>query len=205
MKKIILHLCADLGSDSRFYQLDHNYHVVMVGQEIGVENYTPPSDVWGVIANPVCTEFSTAAGFDKVNDIEKGMFLVRHCQRIIAQANPVWWVIENPANGRLRDEIGKPKAIYQPWQYGSPWTKKTALWGDFTMPEPLFKSWEAVPKNPALYVRPGRPKPALAFLHKSAIDLIPEFEFARDHIKCDADLRSMCSQGFAKAFYEANQ
>jgi hypothetical protein len=42
-------------------------------------------------------------------------------------------------------------------------------------------------------------------MHKSAIDLIPEFDFAREHIKCDADIRSMCSQGFAKAFYEANK
>ena len=36
-KKLILHLCADLGSDSRFYQLDDNYEVVMVGEKIGVE------------------------------------------------------------------------------------------------------------------------------------------------------------------------
>jgi len=62
-----------------------------------------------------------------------------------------------------------------------------------------------VPKNDKIYVRPGRPKPALAFLHKSAVNLIPEFEWAKDKIKCDADIRSMCSQGFAKAFYEFNR
>ena len=160
--------------------------------------------MWGIIANPVCTNFSTANGFHKVNDLESGMVMVRHCQRIIAEANPTWWVIENPANGRLQEVIGPPQAVYQPWQYGSPWTKKTALWGKFTMPKPLYTKWEDCPKNNKLYVRPGRPKPALAFLHKSAIDLIPEFEFAREHIKCDADIRSMCSQGFAKAFKEAN-
>jgi len=205
MKKIILHLCADLGSDSRFYQLDENYEVLLIGEKIGVENYTPPSKVHGIIANPVCTEFSTAKGFHKENDIKKGMFLVNHCIRIIKQVNPIWWVIENPANGKLKDVIGKPSAVYQPWEYGSPWTKKTALWGKFTMPEPLYNDWEDVPKNDKLYIRPTRGKPALAFFHKSAIDLIPEFEFARPFIKCDADIRSMCSQGFAKAFYEVNK
>ena len=203
-KKIILHLCADLGSDSRFYQLDDNYEVILIGQKIGVENYNPPNNVHGIIANPVCTEFSTANGFHKTRDYEKGMEMVNHCLRIIEKAKPKWWVIENPANGKLKDFIGNPKMTYQPWRYGSPWTKKTALWGDFNIPEPIYNKWEDVPKLEKLYVRPGRPKPALAFLHKSAVDLIPEFEWAKEHIKCDADIRSMCSQGFAKAFYELN-
>ena len=203
--KLILHLCADIGSDSRYYQLNPAYKVMLIGRGIGVENFIPPENVWGIIANPVCTEFSTAKGFHKENDIETGMFLVRHCQRIIESANPKWWVIENPANGKLKEVIGKPKKVYQPWQYGSPWTKKTALWGDFTMPTPIYHKWDDCPKNNFLYVRPGRSKPALAFLHKSAINVIPEFNFALKHIKCDADFRSLCSQGFAKAFYEANR
>lgn len=203
--KIILHLCADIGSDSYFYQLDSSYQVIKIGEEIGVENYHPPKNVHGIIANPVCTEFSTASGFHKERDYEKGMEMVNHCLRIIQEAEPVWWAIENPANGRLKDFLGKPTLIYQPWEYGSPWTKKTALWGNFNIPTPLFKKWEDVPKNPNLYVRPGRPKPALAFLHKSAVDLIPEFQWARNEIKCDADIRSMCSQGFAKEFYNINK
>ncbi len=203
--KTILHLCADIGSDSYFYQKDPEYNVILVGKDIGVENFVPPDNVYGIIANPVCTEFSTANGFGKKRNYEIGMFLVKHCQRIIEKANPTFWVIENPANGHLKDFLGIPMAIYQPWQYGSPWTKKTALWGKFNIPEPIYKSWNDVPKNPSLYVRPGRPKPALAFMHKSAVDLIPEFQWAKDHIKCDADLRSMCGQGFAKVFYEANK
>jgi hypothetical protein len=113
--------------------------------------------------------------------------------------------MENPANGRLQDVIGVPEAVYQPWEYGSPWTKKTALWGDFTMPKKIYTKWEDVPKNDKLYVRPGRPKPALAFLHKSAVEVIPEMQWARDRIQCDADIRSMCSDGFARAFYEVNK
>lgn len=204
MKKIVLHLCADIGSDTLFYQRDPGYDVVMVGVDIGVENFTPPAGVHGVIANPVCTEFSTANGFHKVNDLDKGMFLVEHCLRIIEEADPVWWALENPANGRLRQVLGPPAMVYQPWQYGSPWTKKTALWGRFEKPEPLYHRWQDVPKNPHIYVRPGRGKPSLAFMHKSAVDVVPEFQWARDRILCDADMRSMCSQGFAEAFYRAN-
>ena len=202
--KIILHLCADIGSDSRPYQLDNEYQVILIGEKIGVENYNPPSRVHGIIANPVCTEFSTARGFHKSGNIEKGMFLVKHCQRIIKESNPVWWMIENPANGKLSEEIGKPKNIYQPWQYGSPWTKKTALWGNFKMPNPIYTRWEDVPKNEFIYQRPGRGKPSLAFMHKSAINNIDEFEWAKARIKTDADFRSLCSQGFANAFKMCN-
>ena len=203
-KKIILHLCADLGSDSRFYSLDDNYEVILVGESIGVENFDPPPNVHGIIANPVCTEFSTAIGFHKERDYQKGMEMVNECIRIIRKAKPKWWVIENPANGKLKDFIGKPTWTYQPWEYGSPWTKKTALWGNFDIPKPLYKNWDDVPKIKELYVRPGRPKPALAFMHKSAVEFIPEFQWAKNFIKTDADFRSMCSQGFAKQFYKAN-
>ncbi|WP_207784966.1 hypothetical protein [Flavobacterium sp. HTF] len=205
-EKIILHLCADLGSDTRFFKESDDFKVIMVGESIGVENYVPPKNVYGVVANPVCTQLSTASGFHKQNDVDKGMFLVNHCIRIIKECNPKWWVIENPANGRLKDVLGKPNYVYQPWQFGSPWTKKTALWtgGDFVMPDPIYNSWADVPKNEFLYVRPNRPKPALAFLHKSAIKYIPEFEPFKSFVKNDADFRSLCSQGFAQAMFVSN-
>lgn len=203
-KKIILHLCADIGSDSLFYDLSPDYEVIKIGKDIGVENYHPPENVHGIIANPPCQEFSIATGFDKIRDNDKGMFLVDHCIRIICEANPKWYVIENPATGRLKDNIGKPNYIYQPWEFGSPWTKKTALWGIFNKPVPLFKKWEDVPKIEELYIRPGRSKPGLVYFHKSAVDIIPEMHWAKEKIQCDADIRSMCSQGFAKAFFESN-
>ncbi|MCP3683808.1 MAG: hypothetical protein GY861_14075 [bacterium] len=131
--------------------------------------------------------------------------MVKHCERIIKQCNPKFWVIENPANGTLKDYLGDPTVIYQPWEYGSPWTKKTALWGNFTIPRPLYNKWQDVPKNDKLYVRPGRPKPSLAFLHKSAINHIEEFKRFTPYIKNDADFRSLCSQGFAEQFFLANK
>lgn len=205
MKKVILHLCADIGSDSLFYQNDNNYEVIKIGKEIGVENYSTLKKIHGIIANPVCTEFSTANGFHKIGDLEKGMEMVNHCLRIIKECNPKWWVIENPANGRLKDFLGKPIFTYQPWEFGSPWTKKTALWGEFNIPKKIYTKWDDVPKNDKLYIRPKRGKPSLAFLHKSAAEIIPEMYWAKELIKTDADLRSMCSQGFAKQFYLNNQ
>ena len=203
MMKTILHLCADIGSDSYFYQQDSDYEVIKIGKDIGVENYHPDRPIRGIIANPVCTDFSTAKGFHIKNEPDLSMLI--HCQRIIKETNPVWWAIENPFNGTMKNCLGKPDLVYQPWEYGSPWTKKTALWGNFNSPEKLYTKWEQVPKNENLYIRPGRPKPSLAFLHKSAIQFIPEFFPFIESVNSDNAFRSLCSQGFAKAFYEENK
>lgn len=204
-KKVILHLCADIGSDTKPYAQDPDYEVILVGSKIGVENYHPPKNVHGIIANPVCLEFSTARYGGKARDPKKGMDMVNECLRIIDEAKPKWWVIENPARGRLRDFLGKPVAIYQPYQYGSPWTKQTALWGNFNMPQVIYKTWQDCPTRiPHLWVKQGRTKPSLAHQHKSAIYYIDElFGFVND-IYGDSDFRSLCSQRFAKAFKEAN-
>lgn len=202
--KTILQLCADTGSDTKPYR-DAGYNVILVGKDIGVENYHPPDDVYGIIANPVCTEFSIATGFHKNGNYEKGLFLVRECQRVIAECGNslTFWVIENPASGRLKEFLGNPAMTYEPWHFGSPWTKNTALWGRFNPPTPTYSQWQDVPKIPELYVRPGRPKPSIAFLHKSAVKLIPEF--AAFDPSTDMEFRSLCSQKFAQAFYEANK
>lgn len=208
-KKIILHLCADTGSDSRFYQESDDYTVIKVGAAIGVENFTSPANVYGIIANPVCLEFSTARASGKARDPEAGMEIVNECLRIIKEAksygNLKFWVIENPATGRLKDYLNDPTYAYEPWWYGSPWTKKTALWGEFNIPERVYFDWADVPKNPSLYIRPGRGKPSLAFMHKSATALIPEFVEAGFAPDSDMEFRSLCSQKFAKAFFDANR
>jgi hypothetical protein len=207
--KTILHLCADTGSDSKPYADDPEYKVLLIGSTIGVENFDLAAvkacgNVHGIIANPVCTEFSTARSNGKARNPDEGMFLVKECQRIIKQANPEWWVIENPAKGVLKNYLGKPTYEYEPWWYGSPWTKRTALWGKFNIPERKYFKWEDVPKIAGLYQRPGRGKPSLAFMHKSAWHYIEEFWKNVHEPSTDAEFRSLCSQKFARAFYEAN-
>lgn len=201
--KTVLHLCADIGSDSQPYA-DNGYNVIKVGKDIGAENFMPPDDVYGVFANPVCTDFSIAKNRNKGNGGGDGMFLVDHCMRIISACNPVFWVLENPATGGLKNHLGKPTYEYEPWWFGSPWTKRTALWGVFNAPKRIYDRWEDCPKNDNLYVRPRR-KCSMAWLHKNAINDIPEFMRFKDMVKDDMSLRSLCSQNFANAFYEVNQ
>jgi hypothetical protein len=210
-RRLILHLCADIGSDSHPYACDPRYRVVRVGREVGVQHYVPPRGVHGIIANPVCTAFSidnaAHAGGHHTAERErlrrKGLWMVRHCIRIIRLAQPAWWVLENPATGSLRRFLGRPDFVYEPWQYGSPWTKRTALWGNFVAPAPRYTHFDDVPLNPKLYTRPNR-RPSLAFLHKSAIHDIPEFAPFIPLVHTDSAFRSLCSQQFARRFFRAN-
>lgn len=184
---------------------------------MGVENFSVATwlhyngldtQIYGVVANPVCTEFSTARANGKARNPDEGMFLVKECQRIIEEAKSLgglkFWVIENPAKGVLKEYLGKPTYMYEPWWYGSPWTKKTALWGEFSIPERKYQKWEDVPKIDGLYTRPGRGKPSLAFMHKNHKRFIREFDVFED-VDSDMEFRSLCSQNFAKAFKECNK
>lgn len=147
MKKIILHLCAKEGSDSQPYR-DAGYDVRIIGEEIGVENYTPPPNVYGIIANPPCTHFSIARTTAKTpRDLEEGMRLVKECLRIVwecqdkirpenKRTSPLkFWVLENPATGLLPWFLGNPVFKYSQQEYGGHLSKRTALWGLFNLPK----------------------------------------------------------------------
>lgn len=151
-EKIILHLCADGGSDSLYYK-NNGYDVRLITKKIGVENYHPPDNVYGIIANSPCTHFSIARTTAKTpRDLKEGMRLVTECLRIIwecqykylqsktkYQAPLKFWVIENPATGFLSWFLGKPTYKYCPSEFGANFTKKTALWGNFNHPiKPFF-------------------------------------------------------------------
>jgi hypothetical protein len=206
MKKIILHLCADTGSDTKPFKDDKEFEVILIGSKVGVENYHPPKNVYGIIANPPCTNFSSVRTSAKIpRNEEEGLRLVRECQRIIEEANPVFWVIENPATGLLKKYLGNPQFVYQPWEFGSPWSKKTALWGKFNHPTKKYLTWEDVPdKIPELYIRGNRNKPNMVYLHKSAYNFIKEFH-CLPKPESDMEFRSLCSQKFAQEFYNVNK
>lgn len=191
-RKIILHLCAKLGSDSKPYaERPNEYDVRIIGEDIGVENYNPPPNVYGIIANPPCTMFSIARTTAKTpRDLREGMRLVKECLRIIwecqyrietikinqsANAPLKFWALENPASGMLEWFLGKPVFTYQPYEFGDNCSKKTALWGRFNMPiKPLLY-------NP---IPPKRRKGGEPW--------------------GKSDDRSTTSPFFAKVFYEAN-
>lgn len=198
--KIIYHLCADIGSDSIDYQ-KNGYDVRLIGRKIGIENAHPEGIVYGVIANPVCTHFSIVRTCAKTpRDLQEGMRLVKECLRFIWECQYMtpenlrrgilkFWVIENPATGMLKDFLGKPSYIYSPHEFGADYTKRTALWGIFNPPPKPF--WlQTLPKGNSIKDK------------MSICKYQGTFEEKREQQMHE---RSMCYEGFAKAFYEANQ
>lgn len=176
--KIILHLCAKAGSDSKKYR-DNGYDVRLITIKKDVRLYLPPKNVYGIIANPPCTDLAgSGARYWQEKGIERlfeALAIVDACMRIILISNPVFWVLENPV-GRLIHYLGKPKMYYQPCEYGDPYTKKTCLWGKFNIPK----------KNP---VKPTE---------GSKIHLMGP---SKDR----QELRSIAPSGFVNAFYGANK
>lgn len=191
-EKIILHLCADIGSDSQPYR-DAGYNVILVGSKIGVENYHPPKDVYGIIANPPCTHFSIARTTAKTpRDLREGMRLVKECLRIIwecqyaqqktlnARTMPLkFWVLENPATGLLKWFLGKPVYQYGQHEYGGVSTKRTALWRLFNLPTDL-RLFSDLPVGSTIGKK-------------------------NDRLGRSMHARSMCPPEFAQAFFETNQ
>ncbi len=177
--KTILHLCAKQGSDSLPYK-EVGYNILLVNEEIDVRKFIPPKSVHGIIANPPCTHLagSGARWWKSKGEsaLLEALSICDACLRIVwlCRKTLEWWSLENPV-GRLSRYYGKPTLYYQPNEYGDPYTKKTCVWGKFNVPV----------KN---YVEPTE---------GSKMHLLPPSDNR-------ADLRSECSPGFAKAFFEAN-
>ena len=194
--KIILHLCAsEYGSDTKDYR-DAGYDVRLITKDVDVRKYNPPTNVYGIIANPPCTMFSIARGTNakKSRDLEEGMILVKECLRIIWQCNYAmpdqnkfqpqlkFWVIENPATGFLKWFLGKPAFTYTPYDFGDNYSKRTALWGQFNAPiKPFFANQKS----------------------KEGMNMKDLHWEERDREK-RTDLRSIASPFFTKAFFQAN-
>lgn len=189
-------MCADIGSDTKPYQDNPDYEVILVGSKMGVENYHPPKNVYGIIANPPCTMFSIARSNAKTpRDFMEGMRLVKECLRIIwecqyptighnSKSNLRFWVIENPATGALKNFLGLPTYTYSPHEFGANYSKRTALWGLFNLPKKLFPN-APIPKG------------------KHVNNIISPMTHRNPYDRMNA--RSICYEGFAKAFFEANK
>jgi len=99
-----------------------------------VRTFVQKGHVWGVLAAPPCTEFSLVRnGATKPRDFVEGMACVNACLRIVLQTRPRWWALENPV-GKLSMWLGTPRDVFEPCDFGDPWTKRTAIWGDFALP-----------------------------------------------------------------------
>lgn len=147
--------------------------------------------VYGILAAPPCTDFAgSGARWWKEKDLDKErieisialvdivLVLVRICKHEPGN-HFKFWALENPV-GRLETLYPslKPfrKLLFNPCDYGDPYTKKTILWGEFN---------EKLPGQRAMN------------LFGSMMHKIPPSE------KRQA-MRSATPKGFAKSFFEAN-
>jgi len=207
-EKIILDLCGGTGAWSRPYS-EARYDVrIITLPEHDVRLYIPPKKVHGILAAPPCTHLAgSGARWWKEKGIEallEGLSIVDACLRIIMVSKPKFWVLENPV-GRLVHYLGKPKLIFNPCDYGDPYTKKTCLWGEFNIPikhpvEPKFitlkngkrmseieyYSWR-LPKDKRTEVRSITPK-----------------GFANQFHIQNKITQVMRKENFTKMFFEAN-
>lgn len=144
-----------------------------------------PDDVYGVLAAPPCTDFSSSgAQYWKTKDADgrtaASLALVDKTIEIVNwYPELTFWALENPVGrlSTLRPALGKPW-YFQPHYYGDAYTKKTGLWGNFN---------KDLPRND---VKPDPNSWIMKLGGKS---------------ERTKELRSMTPLGFARAFYQANK
>lgn len=188
MSQLILDLCGGTGSWSKPYR-EKGYEVLIVDPQewlggdggtgdVRLFGHLGGRRVHGVLAAPPCTHLASSGSRWWAKKGEDALLfslsIADACVRIAALHKPAWWALENPV-GRLRRFYGDPTLTFDPCDYGDPYTKKTLLWGDFSIPQ----------KNRIEPVEGSK-------MHR----LPPGPDRAR--------IRSMTPQGFARAFCAAN-
>jgi len=163
---------------------------VKEGQKEGVK-----VTVYGILAAPPCTDFSSSGAhawkrkenqpadydnphtFEFSNTVEHSIYMVLATLEIIAQLEPEgFYSIENPV-GRINKMVPElgDPWYFQPCDFGDPYTKKTGLYGKFNKPV----------KTPVLPLMGSMMQNKLSGRQKNE--------------------RSKTPEGFARAFFEANQ
>lgn len=134
-RAVVLDLCGGSGAWSEPYRRA-GYDVRVVSLPAGdVRTFVPTGVIHGVLCAPPCDQFSLARNGDKSpRDFLSALEVVAGCLRIVGLARPLWWAMENPV-GYLGRWMGTPVDVFEPYEFGDPWTKRTALWGRFSLPE----------------------------------------------------------------------
>jgi len=208
--KIILDLCGGTGAWSRPYK-EAGYDVRNITlPDYDVRTYCPPKNVYGILVAPPCVQFSfTRTKAKEPRDLEKGFKIVKACLKIIWECMEIqqdtkyktlplkFWALENP-NGFLKYFLGKPAFIFDPWEFGDGYQKKTYLWGWFNEPKKLIT--EKPQGDLALY-KSLTPTKRIKFDRLKTKEIHPEFygKLTRQ------ERRAITPKGFADAFFRANQ
>lgn len=197
--KVCYHLCMILslfdytGVWSAPYRTA-GYDVLQVDIQHGSDVFDPALDqlvhVEGILAAPPCTEFAVSGARwfeakDRDGRTAEACRLVRRTLDLIKLHQPEWWGLENPVSriNTLFPELGKARFTYDPCDYGLPWTKRTQVWGRFTVPD----------KGPVVKAegnRAGQPNAWYSSVGGSSL--------------ATKNFRSACVPGFADAWFVAN-
>ena len=99
-----------------------------------------------VLASIDCTHFTHANSNPDKEGLDLSVRLAKHTLNIIHEANPRFWIIENPP-GRIKKVLGPP--VYKTaWGYwGTPYFKPTWLWGKLPFIKWPRKYKEPLPKE----------------------------------------------------------
>jgi hypothetical protein len=202
--KTILSLFDHTHNWGRPFEKKYNvhYHDIKDGLDI-LENFPGPGfwsdifgEVHGILASPPCTCFCGSGAWDwPLKDegkkrmkepcdccesfTEHSILLVSAVLWLVELWNPKFWVIENPVGrlSKLMPELGEPRLRFQPHEYGDPYSKKTCLWGKFNIPV----------KQPVLNL--------FGSITRDSMGSACEDKHGK---------RSITPNGFAYAFYQAN-
>jgi hypothetical protein len=210
---------ADAGYPVMFWDMNHEGDIIhhwstfMDNIEEAIEEGYYP---YGLLAAPPCDHFASSgarwwkekdASTERVghkdiaeNNVDLGVLLAEIPMLILDQVEQhfgyefKWWALENPV-GRIEKMCPdlKPyrKMMFDPCDYGDPYTKKTILWGTF---------------NPDLPKTPVEPE-YVTYVKKdgSLTRFAPQFGRTGGKSAKTKAIRSKTPSGFAKAFFQANQ
>lgn len=225
-KPIILSLCSGSGSWEKPYVDSGKYDVIPItypewdvrlfpsqpseeprGNALWVDIEKYKDRVLGILAAPDCTYFSIAGNAWKRSDeqILGGISVVDACFRIAFALKPKFFALENPV-GKLKKFIGEPTFKFHPYEFGDMYTKKTYLWGWFNEPKKVPYNKEDINNFDGSPTQEGKKlrEPMSGLYYKRLM------ESGKFTAPSDTDLnrkyfRSITPQGFAQAFFEANQ
>ena len=135
--------CTQYGSEVSAFA-DREHSVTLLGLEgdvdlrMDIRDFHTTEHYDFMTFHPPCTEFSKAnwrLGACKKRTPD--MSIVKACFRIVDEAKPTYWMIENP-QGCLRYFIGRPQYCIKYGDYGYYSQKPTDLWGIL----PWFQSYQ---------------------------------------------------------------
>jgi hypothetical protein len=107
-----------------------------------------------------------------------------------------FWALENP-NGFLKYFLGNPAFVFDPWEFGNNYQKKTHLWGWFKPPP---KKYTEKPDGDLALFKSLTPSKRIKFDRLKTKEIHPEYYGSLTR----QERRAITPSDFAQAFFEAN-